>query len=1088
VLSCAVGDGISRTTETSIDEGKTPMKSYSTGNRIHFASTVAAIVMSMTSVEAATWRWDTSSSSGYQAGSGVWETSAFWTQNGTSLTNWPGIAEDSVLNVAAGDSVITIASTVSVYGLQMADQNSRQLTVTGGTLKLGAGGLHTLGTGTQIVESAVELTADQTWRALSSASVNSPVYGQVAGPYSIAVAGDTFRALKMYNTNNTYSGGTVVNNDGIMQAASASGGIPFGTGPLTIMSRGQAWFRPEGTGSDISYAAAGGAGSHVYLNGLSRFYLNRELQNSVTLTVGHAADSDAVFVRTNRAVAALMGGTGTPPTIGDGLHNVFVAGGSARVPLHNGMVAPYIYNGQYQAGGAGRLLTYTDDNGFTNVIYDATNTFAGADNTKKILFNGGAGTVNVTNSVSVYAIDSSGTARFTLGSGVTLHVGDDAAGYSALFLNGNSVTAAVGAVGALLDFGANEAIIHHNNNATAKIGVPISGSNGVTFVSSYLGTLTLTEDNMYLGPTAVNGLTLAVGEGGTKGTLGASTNLYLGQPGTLQFNRSDVYAWSGSVVGSGTLQQNGSGTLNVTTVTGGVGVNVANVSSGTFNLTLLGNNQLDTVRNTGGGLLTLQGDASATNTISGTSFTTTSDNGTVDILSGNWSAGTIANSGSDTTLRGTLRVGSGATFAANDARGLCGLLLIDGGDVVANLIDFGSRDNVQTNGIGGRLIISNGTFTSSSNLAGLGNRQGFDGKQTGGTVYFSAPPGVTYLGGVSSRSNPSRIVTNTYTLSGGMLLISPTFRGQSADGATNVNRFIMNGGTLSAAALDFGLINGGVLTNSGGMVAPGSTGTAGRTTLTGSYVVDHVSAGLSLDVGGTVAASSFQQATGRYDVITISSNASLAGTISARLINGFVPVTGTTFTVLSAATVSGAFANAPVSGSTIPALQGSTTNGFFEVTYNANNVVLTYQSDGGGPVLTPFEQWQVQYFGDTNSVNGLAGDDYDGDGISNGDEFHAGTVPTNNTSALDIVSMTVSGGNVVVTWNTSGGDPSGSYGSGKTNILEVTGGGTAGYNGLFTNALFTNVITLLGDRVTNHVVIGGASQTGNYYRIRIPAP
>jgi hypothetical protein len=1049
---------------------------------------MTALVMTMASVEAATWRWDTSSASGYQAGSGVWESSFFWTQNGTALTNWPGIAEDSVLNVAAGDSVITISSTVSVYGLQMADQNSRQLTVTGGMLKLGAGGLHTLGTGTQIVESAVELTADQTWRALSSASVNSPVYGQVSGPYSIAVAGDTFRALKMYNTDNTYSGGTIVNNDGIMQAASASGGTPFGTGPLTIMSRGQLWLRPDGSGSDVSFSAASGAGSHVNLNGLSRFYLNRELQNAVSLTLGHAADSDAIFVRTNRAVGVLMGGTGTPPTFGDGLHQVFVAGGSARVPLHNTMVAPYIYNGQYQGGGVGRLLAYTDDNGFTNLTYDLTNTFAGADNTKKILFNGGAGTVNVTNSVSVYAIDSSGTARFTLGSGVTLHIGDDASGYSALFLNGNSVTAAVGAVGASLDFGANEAIIHQNNNATAKIGVPISGSNGVTFVSSYLGTLTLTEDNVYLGPTAVNGLTLNVGEGGTKGTLGASTNLYLGQPGTLQFNRSDVYAWSGSVVGSGTLQQNGSGTLNVSAVAGGVGVSVANVSGGIFNLTLLGNNQLDTVRNTGGGLLTLNGDTSATNIISGTSFTAANDNGTVDIQSGNWAAGTIASGSSDTTLRGTLRVGSGATFSANDARGISGLLLIDGGDVFASQIDFGSRENVPTDGSGGRLIISNGTFTTSSTLAGLGNRQGFDGKQTGGTVYFSAPPGVTYLGGVSTRANPSRIVTNTYTLSGGTLLLSPTLRGQSAAGATNENRFIFNGGMLSAATLDFGLINGGVLTNSGGVVAPGSTGTAGRTLLTGSYVVDQASAGLALDVGGTTAASSFQQATGRYDVLTISSNASLAGAISARLINGFVPVTGTSFTVLSAASVSGAFANAPVSGSTIPAWQGSTTNGFFEVTYNTNNVVLTYQSDGSGPALTPFEQWQVQYFGGTNTINGLAGDDFDGDGITNGDEFQSGTVPTNNASALEVVNLSVSGGNVVVTWNTSGGDPSGSFGSGKTNILEVTGGGTAGYNGMFTNAVFTNVITLLGDQITNHVVIGGALHTGNYFRIRLPSP
>jgi len=895
---------------------------------------------------AATWRWDTSSSSGYQAGNGVWESAVQWTLNGTALTNWPGVADDSVLNVAAGDSVITISSTVSVYGLQMADQNGRQLTVTGGTLRVGAGGLHMLGTGTQAVHSAVILTADQTWRALSSAAVNSPVYGQVSGPYSIAVAGDTFRSLRMYHTNNTYSGGTVVNNDGILYAVSADGGVPFGTGPLSILSRGQVWVRPDGTGVNPSYSVADGPGSKVYLYGLSRIYLNREAQNAVTLSIGHAADSGHVFVRTNRAVVAFMGGTGTPPTIGAGLHNVLVAGGSSRVPLQNGMVAPFIYNGQYQNGGVGRLLTYSDANGFTNVMYDVTNTFTGVDNTKKALFTGAAGTVNLNVSASVYAIDCSGTARFTLGSGVTLHVGDDTSGYSALFLNGNSVTAAVGAVGASLAFGANEAIIHQNNNATAKIGVPISGSNGVTFVSSYNGTLTLTEDNTYQGPTAVNGLTLIVGEGGNKGSLGASTNLYLGQPGTLQFNRSDTYAWSGSVIGSGALQQKGSGTLNVTATAGGVGVSFANISAGVFNLTLPGNNQLDVVQNTAGGLLTLNGDANATNHINGNSFMSANDNGTIDIQSGHWSAGIIASSSSDTTLRGTLRVGSGATLTAVDARGVCGLLLIDGGDMVADSIEFGSRDNVTTDGSGGRLVVSNGTFTSSSSLAGLGNRQGFDGRQTGGTVYFSAPPGVTFLGGVSTRSDPSRIVTNTYSLQGGTLLISPIFRGQSTTGRTNVNRFVFSGGTLAASILDFGLINGGILTNSGGALAPGGLGTAGRTYVnTGSYIVNHASASLRIDLGGVRQADTFQNGAGNYDHFLITGTAALGGNLTVELINGYTPDPGTTYTILKANSgISGTFAT-----TNLPALSF---NRQWQVTYTATTVELTVLGkDGLGPIF-----------------------------------------------------------------------------------------------------------------------------------------
>jgi len=933
------------------------IKNGGTGLRVWMISSLAALLVSLASVEAATWRWDTSSAASYQAGNGVWETDVFWTLNGTALTNWPGVADDSVLNVAAGNSIITIAATVSVFGLQMADQNGRSLTVTGGLLNLGAGGLYTLGTGTQVIESAVALTADQTWRAVSSASVQSPVNGQVSGPFSIAIAGDTFRALRMFNTNNTYSGGSIVNSDGILSAASAGGGVPFGTGPLTIMSRGQAWIRPEGSGSDVSFSVASGVGSRVFINGLSRMYLNRELQNSVSLTLGNAADSNPIFVRTNRSAVSLMGGTGTPPTLGNtGLHNLFVAGGSARVPMHNGVVAPYILNGQYQGGGAGRLLSYTDASGFTNVVYDLTNTFSGADSSKKITF-GSAGTVDLLASTSAYAIDISGTTRITLGDGVTLHVGDDAAGFSPLFLNGNSITAAVGAAGASLDFGSNEAVIHQNNNTTAKIGVPISGSNGVTFVSSYNGALTLSENNTYLGPTAVHGMTLTVGEGGTTGSLGASTNIYMGLPAILRFNRSDLYPLSGMIAGDGTVRHVGSGTLAVTAKQGeGSQVILNNNGVGTMEVTMTGNNALYQILTDGTGTTILRGDTNATNTLTASSaLPGGGTNGTLKVLSGTWVLPLGLSGGGNPHWRGEILI-SNATIIASSGQSMRGHTVIENGGFmeIGDRIFLGQAGGLQDNPSitiqpGGRLVLTNtGTGFFLEDTLGGSSENGL--YQNGGSVEIRG-------GNADFRFNARAGDRSFYNLTAGTLIVGRNILGGSAAGSTN--NFDWTGGRFSFDSFNSQFIgqSGGTygsLVNDGGVLAPGSSNQAGRATLTNAiYVVNSASAALEIEIGGTLQANAgYLTATGYYDYVRSYSTVNLGGVLTIRPMNGFTPATGANFTVLSAPTVSGTFVNALTSGAPVAVTGGP---GQYFVTYNSTNVVLTYDAGGvsGAPTVGP---------------------------------------------------------------------------------------------------------------------------------------
>jgi PKD repeat protein len=125
---------------------------------------------------------------------------------------------------------------------------------------------------------------------------------------------------------------------------------------------------------------------------------------------------------------------------------------------------------------------------------------------------------------------------------------------------------------------------------------------------------------------------------------------------------------------------------------------------------------------------------------------------------------------------------------------------------------------------------------------------------------------------------------------------------------------------------------------------------------------------------------------------------------------------------------------------------------------------------------TPFQAWQVRYFGSIDNPAAAGSVDADGDGMNNLQEFLAGTDPTNSASALRITSIAKQGTNVVVTWMT---------GVGKTNALQVTTGGSGGSyatNGFADLVIITNTV----GTVTNGTDVGGATSSATrYYRVRL---
>jgi hypothetical protein len=122
------------------------------------------------------------------------------------------------------------------------------------------------------------------------------------------------------------------------------------------------------------------------------------------------------------------------------------------------------------------------------------------------------------------------------------------------------------------------------------------------------------------------------------------------------------------------------------------------------------------------------------------------------------------------------------------------------------------------------------------------------------------------------------------------------------------------------------------------------------------------------------------------------------------------------------------------------------------------------------PTLGP---WLAYYFGCTNDNAAATADaDPDGDGVSNANEFLAGTDPTSAASFFHILSATCEGTDVRVTWMCGGG---------RTNILQSA----TALNGTWSN-LNTNVFSAGGDVTTNYLDAGSIANVGaKYYRVQL---
>ncbi|HUJ08995.1 MAG TPA: LamG-like jellyroll fold domain-containing protein [Verrucomicrobiae bacterium] len=126
------------------------------------------------------------------------------------------------------------------------------------------------------------------------------------------------------------------------------------------------------------------------------------------------------------------------------------------------------------------------------------------------------------------------------------------------------------------------------------------------------------------------------------------------------------------------------------------------------------------------------------------------------------------------------------------------------------------------------------------------------------------------------------------------------------------------------------------------------------------------------------------------------------------------------------------------------------------------------------PPLTPFETWQLQFFGCTDCVQAAASYDADGDGLSNEQEFLAGTDPTNALSLLAISALERLGDDIRITWDIVGGH---GY---MVQTNAAPGAGFADFSPLI------SIPSNATESTTNYLDLGGATNApSKYYRIRL---
>ena len=743
--------------------------------------------------------------SGVISGTGAVQQAGVGTTTLTGANTYSGGTTISAGTLQLGDGGTTgslVGNVTTAAGGTLAFNRSNNLTYS--NVISGAGGLTQAGTGTLILTANQTFTGTTTIEAGGTLQLgNSGTTGTVAG--DIANAGD----LVFSRSNNvTYagviSGSGSLTKDGV-GTLTLSGDSTF-TGATTV-DAGTLTLSPSGRDALANSAVTLEAGGSLTIYDPDGYtYSAGSLAGAGTLNLG----GTYLYVGANNNDTTFSGTISVTGSYGPGVLGKY---GSGTMTLSGGDInAPMeVYQGELVLEGiTGYIGASSVSSGkltLKNVgadlgIHSLSNrdemliTGSGTDlSTSAFISNDGQLTISAGASVeattSFYQSDGATTivdqaslsfGKFSGGATGTISITDPTGGGSALTV-GQSGSGSSTFAGVIEDY--------------------TSGPGSVTKVGTT--TVILTGDNTYTGGTTLSAGTLQLGNGGTTGSiLGDVAN-----DGTLVFNRSDDVTFAGTISGTGSVEQAGTGTTILTadnTTTGGTTISagtlqlgdggttgsiigdVANEGTLAFNrgddLTFAGIiSGTGALAKDGAGTLTL----TANNTYTGT--TTISSGGTLQLGDGGTTGtvvGAIANDGAlvvnrsnNFTLAGVIsgtgsltKEGAGTLTLTGDST-FSGDTVINGGAISIPSLDdtnYPFKNSTVEVNVDNGLVINGGGAYSFGALAGSGSLTLGSDSTSLYVGYNNAD--TVYSGNISGGDTVYKEGTGTWTLTGTNLDVS----------------------------------------------------------------------------------------------------------------------------------------------------------------------------------------------------------------------------------------------------------------------------------------------------------------------------
>jgi len=593
----------------------------------------------------------------------------------------------------------------------------------------------------------------------------------------------------------------------------------------------------------------------------------------------------------------------------------------------------------------------------------------------------GLGTLTKSGSGSVTIATTNSYFGGTTISAGTLQVGD----------GGTSGSLGTGAI-------ANEGTLAFNRSDTLTLSAAISGAGNL--VQSGSGTTVLAANNTFSGTTTINAGTLQIGNGAATGSLGSTSAIV--NNGTLAFNRSGTQTQTLDISGSGSLVQQGPGTLilendmtyiGATTINGGTlqlgnGGTIGSVASASItdngNLSVKRSDDLDFARN-----------------ISGSGSFTHAGSGTLRLVGTNTYLGNTVIAGTGTLLLdssgSSIPAGSGIAFTGSGAldfsdTDLTISSLSKSAGVSASV--FAAAGKTLTVSGSGNMLVNDGALS----LSALDN---FVYSNSSGT--FSTA--VVNSGGTATTTLAS--LTNTITASNfNVGLNGPSGSGTSSSAtlnlgqATILNANTINVGTNGAQSGTSTLLLPSLYANPTVQIR-GASGGSSRANLTvgyktasdyagGSGVVNLAATGSTLDAMiGTLTLGKHDSGAGNFNNATSGTFTFNAGTLDA-----------TSIVMAAAATV-----NIKTADGTL-----TTNGGTIKVG------TLTMVQDSGGPMGTATVNLNSGATLSATTITGQAA----GNALINWNEGSISNLPDSNLTATT-VSLRIPNTSASRTLNTSPG-------------------------------------------------------------------